>query len=262
MLEKDLDRYLGRSRMSALRLKPEMLQIGAVSARPLPAGEAAVMPVRIHSKRGVFSKEEAASLLVEARAIAAKYPDDPAVLSALAECEYDAGNDKEAIAAADGAIARDRTQANAYVQKGYALFRQAEDADGDDTARAAAWKAARAPFIALNRLENDHPLPLIYFYRSFVEQGEKPTPLAIDGLVRAMQLAPFDLGLRMTLGSALVRLGRTEDARVVLGPVANNPHGGGLADHARSMLERLDKEPGWTGEGMIAPDAEDTQAGA
>lgn len=217
------------------------------------------MPVRIRSRRGV-SREAAAELLVEARRIAAKYPEDPAVLTALAESEYDAGHDPEAIAAANAALKRDPSQVNAYVQKGYALFRQAEDVR-DAKAEAAAYKAARAPFIALNRLENDHPLPLIYFYRSFVQQGEEPSPLAVNGLIRAMQLAPFDFGLRMTLGTTLLRLGRSPEARIVLAPVANSPHGGSLATFARGIVEHIDRDPTWKGENMGREAVDEETAG-
>lgn len=255
VLEKELDKYLTRRRMTALTIPPERLAIGAVTVRALPAGEAEMMPVRIRSRRGISTKEEAAALLAQARAVAARYPQDAAVLSALAECEHDAGNDKEAIAAADAALAIDRTQVNAYVQKGLSLFRIAAEADAEHAE--AAYKTARAPFVALNHIENDHPLPLVYFYRSFVEQGQAPSPLALSGLIRAVEVAPFDLGLRMTLGHALVRLGRGEEARVVLGPVASNPHGGGMADFARKMIDRLEKEPGWKGDGL---DAEDVAA--
>lgn len=255
-LEKDLDRYLRQRRMTAITLKPDNLAIGAISVRPLSAGEAEMMPVRIRSRRGI-SREDAGPLLVEARRIAAKYPEDPAVLTALAECEYDAGHDAEALAAADGAIKRDPAQVNAYIQKGLALFRRAEEADD----KPAAYKAARAPFIALNRMENDHPLPLIYFYRSFVEQGMEPSPLAVNGLIRAMELAPFDFGLRMTLGTTLLRLGRSPEARIVLAPVANNPHGGGLSTFARRLIERMEKDPSWKGENMDGEVPDDAQDG-
>ncbi|PNU01838.1 DUF1570 domain-containing protein [Novosphingobium guangzhouense] len=259
VLEKNLDSYLKKRRMTALTLTPEVLSIGPVSLRTLSAGEAEIMPVRIRSRRGV-SSEEAATLLVEARQIAAKYPQDPAVLAALAECEFDAGHDREAIAAADSAIAHDPSQVNAYIQKGYALFREAEDNRGDDKERAAAYKAARAPFIALNRIENDHPLPLVYFYRSFVEQGQTPSDLAISGLIRAVELAPFDLGLRMNLGTALLRLGRSPEARIVLGPVANNPHVNSGSRFARSLIERMEKDPSWKGEGMGQEAPEEPEA--
>lgn len=245
-LEKELDRYLKRPRMMALTLPADRLKIGGVQIRRLSQGEAAMMPIRIQSKRGITSQEQAKALLDEAREVEARFPDDPAVLSAFAEAEYDAGDDKEAIAAADKALAIDPSQVNAYVQKGYALFRMAADADD----KAAAYKRARMPFVALNRRENDHPLPLIYFYRSFAQQGVEPPTLAISGLIRALELAPFDLGLRMNLATALVHLNRQAEARIVLQPVAFNPHGGSLATAARSILDRLDHDPAWDGKDM------------
>lgn len=233
-LEKDVDRYLKGRRMLAYTLKPNMVPIGAVRLRPLAEGEAAIMDVRIRSKRGV-DKEMVATVLTDARAIAAKYPTDAAVQAALAEAEYDAGHDKEAITAADKAIAADPKQVDAYVQKGYALFRMAEDADD----QAAAYKEARKPFVALNKLENDHPLPLIYYYRSFAAQG-KPPELAVQGLERAVELAPFDMGLRFNLAQQYMRDNKMDYATVMLRPVAYNPHGGSLAKLAQKMIDKID----------------------
>ncbi|WP_156135558.1 DUF1570 domain-containing protein [Novosphingobium malaysiense] len=244
-LEKELDHYLNSRRMQALKLPPDLLKIGAVQLRHLSDGEAAIMPLRIRSRRGVDA-EEAKEVLDEAREVAARYPNDPAVLAELAEAEYDVGDDQEAVTAADRALAVDPSQVNAYVQKGYALFRLAAEADD----KPAAYRRARAPFIALNHRENDHPLPLMYFYRSFVEQGEEPPDLAVAGLIRASELAPFDLGLRMTLATTLIRLDRQDEAKIALRPIAYNPHGGSLAGVARLMLERLESDPAWNGADM------------
>lgn len=205
-----------------------------------------MMPVRIRSRRGV-TREQARELLVDARAVAARYPADAAVLAALAEAEHDAGNEAEAIAAADGALAIDPGQVNAYVQKGLALFRLAQDAPD----KATAFRAARAPFVQLNRRENDHPLPLIYFYRSFVDQGEEPSKLAVDALARASELAPFDLGLRLTLAMQQLSQGNRAEARRNLLPIAYNPHGGALAERARIVVARIDGDPAWRGEGAF-----------
>lgn len=260
VLEKDVQRYLARPKMSALKLEPELLHVGTVRVRAVSAGEAAVIPCRLRSKRGISSKEEAAAVLADTRKVAAQYPDDPAVLSQLAEAEYDAGHDKEAIAAADAALARDPKWVNAYVQKGLALFDEAKEADAQD--KAAAFKAARKPFIALNAMENDHPLPLVYFYRSFAEQGIKPPPIAIDGLTRAVELAPFDMGLRLTLGRVLIRQGRKEDARIALAPVAYNPHDSELSGRARRMLERMDKNEAGKAENPDDADEDGAQPAA
>jgi tetratricopeptide (TPR) repeat protein len=242
-LERELNGYMKKNRMAMIQLPASMLKIGPVTVRRLNAGETAMMPVRIRSERGV-TKETAAALLDEARAIAGRNSGDPAVLATLAEAEFDAGNDKEAIAAADAALAVDRTQVNAYVQKGYALFNLAKEADN----RAAAFAEALKPFIALNELENDHPLPLIYYFHSFALQGKEPPSLALEGLERAAQLAPFDLDLRMMLARQQIKKMRIEAARRNLSPIAYNPHGGDLATVARKMLARLEIDPSWDGQ--------------
>ncbi|MGV3555477.1 MAG: hypothetical protein ACO1OD_09490 [Croceibacterium sp.] len=233
VLEKELDRYLAGRMLTAV-FRADAFTAGKVAVRKLSAGEATAMPLRIRSKRGV-TREQALELLPKMRKVAEAYPRDPAVLAALAEAEFDAGEDQRAIAAADAALALDPGQVNAYVQKGYALFRQAEESDDAE----AAFKAAVAPFVALNKIENDHPLPLIYYYRSFAQRGVTPPELALHGLERAAELAPFDLDLRMNLAMSQLLAGDTAAARVNLLPIAFNPHGGGMADAARQIIERI-----------------------
>ena len=175
-LDKELDSYLKRSRITSYKVPPDKLTVGAVYIRELSAGEAAIMPVHIRSRRGV-NDEQAGELVIEARAIAARFPSDPAVLASLAEAEHDAGNDEAAIAAADKALAIDPRRVNAHIQKGKSLFRLAEEASDQQSA----FRTAIAAFQALNQLENDHPLPLVYYYRAFAAQGMKPTGLAWPG---------------------------------------------------------------------------------
>lgn len=247
ILEDELEAYLKARRMLSFQLAPDKLTIGPVKVRELREGEAAIMPVRIRSRRGV-DEQEAVELLDQARALAARYPADPQVLSALAECERDAGHNAEAIAAADAALAQDSGAVDAYVQKGLALFDVARDAPDEE--QAAAYRKATAPFLALNKVENDHPLPLYHFYLAQVEQGKRPSPLAVDALDRALQLAPFDLGLRMTLGTTLIQLGKRDLARLVLKPAAASAHASSHSEAARKLLARLDADPSWSGENI------------
>ena len=233
-LERELEKYLAKRFMTAFEFPADRLKPGPIAIRELRAGEVAIMPVRIQSKNGV-TRDEALALLPEAQAVAARFPTDPVVLAALAEAEYDAGNDDSAIKAADAALAIDGRQVDGYVQKGFALFRKAADADD----RTAAYRAARVPFLELNALENDHPLPLVYFYMSFGRDGRKPTENAVHGLERAVELAPFDMGLRMMLVTQQIRDKRYAHAKVNLAPVAFNPHGGGGASMAQKLLDRL-----------------------
>lgn len=240
ILEKELRAYVRQKRMSAIKLAPDKLSTGTITLRQLTAGEAAMMPLQIRSQRGV-DEAEAATILAEARIIAANHPDDPGALTALAEAEFDAGNNAEAVAAADAAIARDPARANAYVQKGYALFRLADETVGEQ--RTAAYAAAIKPFVALNKLENDHPLPLIYLYRAQVERGLAPNENARAALERAATLAPFDHGLQINAGVMLVSEGKIAIARQFLAPVAANPHGGSAAARARQLIAAIADAP-------------------
>ncbi|WP_082701224.1 DUF1570 domain-containing protein [Erythrobacter sp. YT30] len=242
-LQKELDTYMRGRRFSMLTLPPQDLPIGKITIRRLPEGEAKMMPLRIRSQRGV-TLEQAKELLPEVREVAAKYPDDPGVYAALAEAEFDAGNDDKAIAAANKAIALDPNRANPYVQKGYALFRKADNTDGD--ARDAAYEAAMEPFTALNQIENDHPMPLIYYYRSYVERGEEPPENAKHALERAAQLAPFDKSLWLNVAMMQLQEGKIELARQSLQPIAYDPHGGDFAEKTAALIKSLEDKPDGT----------------
>ena len=236
-LDIELDKYLRLRRMSAITIDADVISTGPIRIEKLSAGMAAMLPVIIRSKFGVDA-EKAADVVKDARSTAARHPDDPGVLAALAEAEYDAGNDAAAIEAADVAVARDDTTKNAYVQKGYALFRQAGETQGDE--RKAAFAAAMAPFGRLNRLEQDHPLPLIYYYRSLIESGQEPNETARHALERASELAPFDHSL--AINTALMQAGEGKIALALngLAPVAANPHGGHTSVFARALVGQLE----------------------
>jgi tetratricopeptide (TPR) repeat protein len=231
LLDKELERYQNASRMNYLPLKPELFKTSSISVRPLDAAESAVMPLVIRSRRGV-DEEGAAKLLPEVRAVAAKFPNSAPVMAALAEAEYDAGNDDAAIAAADKASAVDPKNINALIQKGYAMARKAQK-DGSDSK---AWPAVRKQFLAINKIENDHPIPLVRFYQTYVESGVTPTDNAIDGLVWALSLAPFDRELRMNVGNALLNKERYADAITALKPIASDAHAEEMGEVARTMI--------------------------
>lgn len=235
-LDNDLDQYAKSKRLKAFGIPPSKLKTTPVSIRRLSEAEAAIMPIVMESRTGV-DEEEAKEVVVEARSIAAKYPDHPAVLEALAEAEFDAGYDAQAIAAADRALALDPKRVRAQIQKIYAEARSAETAN-DQTA---AWRAVRSQVVAANSIENDHPIPLIQYYLSYRSSGSRPPQIAIDGLQRALQLAPFDQGLRMTLSAQYMQDKQYAAAAATLRPVAYNPHRGPLTEMAEELLELAEK---------------------
>jgi tetratricopeptide (TPR) repeat protein len=232
-LDKELDKYLRQSRMNYMPIPASKLVIGDIALRKLDKAEAAIMPVVLRSKRGV-DEVTAKLVLPDAKAIAAQYPAHPAVLSALAEAEFDAGNDAAAIAAADKAIAVSPGNINAQLQKGYALARMMESAE--NPAKAAG--AVRAQFLKVNALENDHPIPLIRFYMTFRESGREPTKNAIEGLEWALTLAPHDQGLRMMVASQQMEDEQFVDAQTTLLPLAYSPHESSLTEAAGVLLAR------------------------
>lgn len=234
-LEKDVEAYLRQRKVSVLSLKQSALDIGPVTVRKLRPGEADMMPVIIESRVGVTA-EEAKLLVPQARKIAARHPNDPTVLAALAEAEIDAGNYDEALTAADRAIALDANQINAHLQRGYALERKVESG----ALPKESWKDVRGQYVKANKVENDHPLPLVRFYLTYTKQGEKPTKNAIDGLEWAMTLAPFDASLRWLVAQQMIADERFSDAVQVLAPLAYSPHPGEHTDTALELLKQVE----------------------
>lgn len=235
-LSGDLRRYQGRRMLSFMTYDGSMIRTGPIAVRTLRPGEAEMMPTRMVSRLGV-SRDEALQLLPDAQRIAARHPGDPAVLAALAEAEYDAGNDAAAIAAADRALAINPAEIDARIQKGYAMFHEAEE---DPAANAESWRDVRSEFVRANQLENDHPIPLVQFYAAYVAEGAKPPKNAIDGLEWAMVLAPYDPSLRWTVAQQMVADERFTDAARTLGPLAYSPHPGKNTGQALALLKEIE----------------------
>lgn len=233
-LDKELNRYVKQKKLSFVRIMPAALSVGVVEVAALDAGAAAMMPVRIRSKRGV-NDESAAELLPEARRIAAQHTQNAFVMAALAEAEFDAGFDKEAIAAADAALAIDPANIDAHMQKSFAMARQAE-AITDQKEAKKAWNAVRNQLLKANAVETENPLPLIHYFKTYVNGGTRPTANAVEGLEWALQLAPFDLELRFNVARQQLNERRYQDAIFTLGPIANNPHRSEMAEAAQKLI--------------------------
>ena len=232
-LDRELEQYGRRPRLLTVYIPGSRLDPGTVSVRLLSEGEAATMALRIQQRRGI--EESAASeIAAQMRTFSQQYSQDPEVLAALAEAEHDAGNHTAAVAAADAALALNPRVINAHVQKSLALMSIAR---ASRTIRDV--ERARMAMVALNRIENDHPLPMILYYETFSLLGMKPSVVAVQGLQRATELAPFDPGLRVMLVLQLLKDERLEEARLNLLPIAYSAHGGRLSDRARTALDQL-----------------------
>ncbi|MET0247102.1 MAG: hypothetical protein ABW182_10175 [Sphingomonas sp.] len=250
-LERELDRYVGRRFMTGREVKKDALKIGEVRIRELTEGEAATMRSRMRTKRGVNEKT-APGVYAAARKAAAPYPNDPGAQIVLAETAYDAGDYAETLAACERALAVQPNSIDALLFK--AKARMAIAVRDKDMSRPT-WTSIRKSIIAANRVDNDHPEALILYFQSFVDSGVEPSETAKDGLYRAFTLVPQDRSLRMTAAQIFHKDGKLDVARMLLRPLAHDPHNRTMGEAATALIAMMDAEEKRKGTGDTKPTA-------
>lgn len=229
-LNKALQIYLAKPRLTYVKVLPAVLSVEPVAVDALSPGAAAVMPDRIQSKVGV-DKTTAEPLAVRVRAIEQRFPGDLLVLRTLAETELDSGHPAAAMAAADRALKADPRDVEAILFKGRAIEA------GSDADR---FTVSRRLFIAANNIDKENPEPLALFFQSYLHEGLRPNANAVAALHYASDLAPQDTGLRMNSAIQYLRDGQTAPGRAALASVAYDPHGEEAAKVAQAMLALVD----------------------
>ena len=240
-LDREIDKYATKT-FPALRVPAGPAP--TVDIRALGAGEAAIMPVRIRVDRGL-RPQDMASVAEQARAVAARYPTDPAVQAVLAEVELDARRYGPAVAAADKALASNPKHIGAMITKGRALLEEARSKGG-----AADWGEVRRWLIQANRADTENAEPLFLFYQSFLAAKQKPTADAVKGLHYAHVLMPHDVNLRFHVVRQHLIDGKLPDALRAFAPIIANPH---LDVEKRPMLlQAMQKMQGGDAPGALA----------
>lgn len=221
-LDRELDRYIRAHKYNLSRFTADQIGVpSAIAIRPLTPGEAAILTYRISSSVGVTDKT-AGPLAEKARPVGARFANDLAVQTAMAEIEYDAKNYDAALAAADRALAVDPNNIYALVYKGRVGMRRAIEAKDPQLA-----VQARRYFRQANRADPNHALPFAAYYDSFGAMGETPPADAVAGLYRAVVVVPQDTSLRVRAAIALLREGQAERARSIVAPAAFIAEGNG-----------------------------------
>lgn len=233
-----LNAYGRRPRLNSIQIRPDQIKMGPIKVRALSDGEAATMPARIRSQRGV-DESKAREVVALARQLAAPFPTDAAAQAGLAEAEFDAGNYKAAEAAALRATTADPESVAGLVYLGKARIALVE---ADKTKDAKVWASARAPLLRANKIDSEDPEPLIEFYDSFAAAGQSPTANARDALLYAYALAPHDFGLRMKAGIVLLEMDKPAAARTALTPLIYTLDRGENAISMASVLQTLAAE--------------------
>ena len=238
VLDRNLHGYVGRNRISVVKVAGQALPVGPVTVEPLSAGAAEIMPLRTRLKVGV-PDSQAPALAQQIRAVAAKYPADPFVQVTLAQAEHEADQYAAAEAAADRALAADPRMIEAMIYKGRAIMERAGLGE-----KGATFAAARSWFQKANKLDPEDPEPLMLFHRAQTRENGRPTANAIAALHYASDLAPQDLGLRVQSAYQYLLDGKLPQARKALAPVAFDPHGGSYAKVARAAIDKIDAGDG------------------
>ena len=229
-LNKDLQNYLNKPRLTYLKISPGVLGSEPVKMETLSPGAAAVMLDRIQSKVGV-DKSTAEPLASRVRLIERRFPGDPMVERTLAEAELDCGHPAAAMAAADRVLNRDPNDIASMLFKGRAIEA------GSDSDRFA---SSRRLFIAANKIDKEDPEPLLLFFQSYLQEGVRPNANAVAALHYASDLAPQDTGVRMNSAVQYLRDGQIATGRSTLASVAYDPHGEEAAKVAQAMLALID----------------------
>lgn len=235
-LDREVDSYLRKQSFPYLNLDSSRLSITPVSVTPLSKGDDAAM--RLHMELQTRVQRNPAEQAAKARQLAARYPSDFLVQITLAEAEWVNRDYAAAERAADTAAALEPRSAEALVWKGRAILSRAASTRSEDL-----FRDSRSVFNRANRLDVENPEPLLYFYRSFVEQGIRPTENAVDALHYAAKLAPQDLEVALNSAGQYLRDGKRDEARPLLLLIAQHPHAVTLGPRAAALLEQANRAP-------------------
>lgn len=235
-LGKELDAYRNKP-LVQFRVPASDIHLKPITVAPLTEGGAAVILARARIKNDL-SGDAVEPMVAQVRAIEAKYPGDELVESTLAEVELDGHHAAAAEAAAEKALKANPRNTEVLVLKGRAMAELAKESTGPN--RHDLFEQARQTLIAANKLDTEDPEPLFEFYRSFLEEGIRPTDNALAALHYASDLAPQDLGVRMNSAIAYLNEGKDKDARATLTVVAYSPHSAHMGDLARHMIADID----------------------
>lgn len=231
----ELYNYAGAARFNVVRLPFRRIDIGAINARTLRPAEQALIMDEIKLSRG-YPQREAAEFADHVRDVAGRFPDDPFAIRMVMETQYLAGNNAEALAAADRLLALEPNHARALATKGLIQSAALAAARATD---ATAWNGARQLLRQAVRAARTDPVVLEAYYRSFLIQSVLPPEDAQNALYTAMELAPSDDELRYSVALDFEHRGMITDAIAIIRQQAyNEPHRNETEEERRRREDR------------------------
>jgi hypothetical protein len=231
-LKKDVSRHALAARISIRTLRGWTPPEPKITVTALDDVTTQSMPLFMRFVQGTRDEKEAETFVQSARALTARYPNQPAPLELLAEGELD-------VEAFDAATKANEQLLVLRPNDARALLRRARIASGQQakTSYPGGWAAIRKLIVKANRMAPNDPFPLSEYFNSFEAESMAPSQTAAEGLRRALELAPQVTSLRLNYANWLIFNKKRDEARVVLSPLLNHPHNPELRTTARTMLD-------------------------
>lgn len=257
-LDKDLNRYV-ESRLSYRTTREPVRAPGDIRITPLAPDEDAAVMARLERMNAAGNAERMVKARDALRALAAKQPENPEIQFELAAAEWAIENDARDLsavrAALDKALAAKPDHVRANVLLGRLKLYELRDRGETDPA---AWRDARRPIQLANRTDPNDAVPLYAYFESFLEEGKRPSDMAIKALERAFILTPENIQMRVAYAFALANQGKFDPAIRLAKTVAFDPHDNGQGEAMLKQLEAMrERRAGAGGEPSSAAEAPD-----
>ena len=244
----DLRSYLSRG-ITVYTLQ-EALPEASVTVVALPRSTAAAVWLDLRSARAL-DEEDGLALVAQARAAAERYPTDRLPLVALAKLQRETQDLQGARATLERVVEAWPEDAEARWLMG-AVLTELADASSDDEARR---QLTRQSMVHLAAGYQADPLDYRIYLAMLKNRRAAPNFPTDNDVVTAesaFRLAPQLGTTAFEAGQALMSKGRYLDAAYVLGPLANNPHGGESLVAVRQLLAEAREKAGLS---VISTDA-------
>lgn len=208
----------------------------AVSITALGPAEEAVFLEAQQVKSGV-PEDERKPLLEKLRALVAKHPGQRLPALTLGHAEISFGD-----RTAGEALLRKLIEADPRDAEALEFLAKSRRAAGDDDGdiRLAAYRESGALLAQAHKANNRRFQTLYGFAESRRVEPGYPNENTLEVLIVAQKLAPQVSEITLEAARGLMLRKRYDEAVALLEPVANNPHGGGAATAAKSMLRQLE----------------------
>jgi tetratricopeptide (TPR) repeat protein len=211
-----LNAYSGAARFGVVRLPFRTIDVGPIAVRALRPAEDALLLDEIRVSQG-YRQREATQFAAEVRGRAGRFPDDPFAIRLIMETQFLAGNNAEALAAADRLLALEPANARALMTKGLVQMAGLVAARSTDQN---SWNATRQFLTRAVNAARQDPVVLSAYYHSFRMQNVVAPEGAQNALYDAMELAPSDDEIRYVLARDYESRNMIPEAIAIIRPVA------------------------------------------